>query len=87
MTRTEMHSNPSRRRRRVGMRAAAGQAVYAYLLATSQGTDDSGAMDQAITAWRRLRPEDDENDARTEIQLALARKLQKAPDGSLVWRQ
>lgn len=82
-----MHSKPSRRRRRVGTRAAAGQAVYAYLLATSQGAGDASAMDMAIRAWRRLRPEDDESDARSAIQLTIARKLKRGPDGCLVWRQ
>jgi hypothetical protein len=82
-----MHSNSERRRRhRVGARAAAGQAVYVYLLATHQGAGATSAMDQAIKAWRSLRPEDDENDARNEIKLAIARKLREAPDGSLVWR-
>ncbi len=76
-----------RRRRRVGARAAAGQAVYVYLFATSQGTGEAVAMEQAIEAWRKLRPEDDESDARSEIELAIARKLHKGPDGSLVWRQ
>jgi len=82
-----MYSNCGHRRRRVGTRAAAGQAVYAYLLATSQGAGEASAMEQAIRAWRTLRPEDDESDARNEIQLAIARKLQEGPDGRLVWRQ
>jgi hypothetical protein len=76
-----------RRRRRVGTRAAAGQAVYAYVLATTQGAGAAGAMEQAVAAWRALRPEDDENAARSEIQLAIARKLREGPDGRLVWRQ
>jgi hypothetical protein len=82
-----MQPDPDRRRRRrVGARAAAGQAVYVYLLATLQGEGASIAMDQAIKAWRALRPEDDEKDARSEIELAIARKLQAGPDGNLVWR-